>query len=107
MMDTDLPLNTTQVHEVRAQDLDVFFLDNYPDANASGDASYELFQFPSSDTVHLVRAQEGLGEYDTKAAAAWLSGERGGDASSYPDGVFSYLAAEGKIPFGNYLVCFE
>jgi hypothetical protein len=106
-MDTDLPLNTTQVHEVRAQDLDVFFLDNYPDANASGDASYELFQFPSSDTVHLVRAQEALGEYDTKAAAAWLSGERGGDASSYPDGVFSYLAAEGKIPFGNYLVCFE
>jgi hypothetical protein len=106
-METGLSMNIKQVNEVRAQDFEVFLLDNYPNANPTGDAAHELFQFPASDTVHLAQAEERLGEYDTKAAARWLSGERGGDASTYPDDVFTYLAMEGKIPPGLYLVIFE
>lgn len=104
---TDLDMNEKKVFEVRAQDLEVFFTDHYPDAAVNGEVTYGLFQYPASDTVHLVRAQAGLGDYDSKAAALWLSGERGGNAATYPDDLFSYLAAERKIPFGNYLVCFE
>jgi hypothetical protein len=104
---TDLPMNEEKINKVRAQDLEVFFTDHYPDAAVLDEAVHDLFRYPTSDTVHLVRAQEGLGEYDSNAAAQWLTGERGGDAATYPDDLFSYLAAKGKIPFGEYLVIFE
>lgn len=104
---SDLDMHEKKVYEVRAQDLEVFFTDHYPDAAVHGEATQELFKYPSSDTVHLVWAQKDLGDYDSTAVAKWLAGERGGDASTYPDDLFSYLASHGKIPFGNYLVCFE
>lgn len=103
----ELTSHEKQVREVEAADLALFIDHHYPDAAVNDDVVSDLFQYPCSDTVHLVRAQEGLSAYNTKAVTEWLSGERGGGADGYPDGVFSFMAAEGKIPFGEYLVVFN
>ena len=104
---SDLDMHETKINKVRAQDLEVFFTDHYPDAAVHEEVTHELFRYPASDTVHHVQAQAGLGDYDSTAAAKWLSGERGPSASTYPDDLFSYLADQGKIPFGEYLIMFE
>jgi hypothetical protein len=103
----DLDMNIKEIHEVRAQDLTWFIDHHYPDAAVHGDVADELFCNPTSETVHLVRALEKLGDYDTQAVTRWLNGERGSGANGLPDDVLSFMAAEGKIPFGEYLVVFN
>ena len=102
----DLDMHEKKVNEVRAQDLARFIDHHYPDAAVNDDVVHDLFRYPLSDTVHLVEAREGLNNYDSDRTARWLTGDRVG-GGGHPVDVLSFMAAEGKIPFGEYLVVFN
>lgn len=95
------------VQEVTARDLAAFLEHHYPDMEWGGEESVAgLFDHPSSDTIHLARAQPGLNPSDTEIVRQWLNGTLI-ETRAYADDVFSYLAAAKKIRPGTYLITFD
>lgn len=97
-----------KIRKVTSKDLAAYLGYHFPDMEMNGlDAVHDLFGYPSSDTVHLVRAQEGLNESDRAIVRGWLGVGTPIGSRTYADDVMSYLAADGAIPYGEYLITFN